>query len=56
MLPSGLDKLPWERLSVKGVVTEQDWLDYAVKVTVKWIGQRSLKYMYNSSALGSGVV
>ena len=34
-----LDKLHWERLTVKGKVPEGDWLNYTIKVTVKWIDQ-----------------
>ena len=33
----------------KGEVPEGDRLNYAAKSTVKWINQRSLKYMYNNN-------
>ena len=31
ILPSGLDKLLWERLSKKGEEPEGDWLNYTIK-------------------------
>ena len=36
MLLKLVDKLLCESLSVKGEVPEGDWLNWAVKVTVKW--------------------
>ena len=36
MIANWLDKLNWEKLSVKEKVPEGDCLNYAVKVTVKW--------------------
>ena len=47
LLPNDSVKLLWERLSVKGIVPEGDWLNRTIKVTVKWNDQISLKQMYN---------
>ena len=36
------------RLSVKAIVSERDWLNFAVKVMAKGIDQRSMKHMYSN--------
>ena len=38
MLPSGLDKLLWERLSKKGEITEGDWSNNGY-----WINQMMIE-------------
>ena len=43
MLPNGLIKLIWERLSVKGTVPKGDWWNWNIKVMFEWNDQRSWK-------------
>ena len=33
----------------KGIVPEEDWLNWAIKVTAKINDQKSLKHMYNNN-------
>ena len=35
MLPSGKIEFLWERLFLKGIVPEEDWLNWVIKVTAK---------------------
>ena len=52
ILPKGLDKLLWERPSKEGEVSEGDWLNYTVKITVQWFGQEIIEMFVQHNWLG----